>query len=30
MLKTEVVNKALDLGFEDIGFTTAEPFPTQR
>ncbi|MFX0104718.1 MAG: epoxyqueuosine reductase [Candidatus Hodarchaeota archaeon] len=30
MLKNDVINKAFDLGFEDIGFTTADPFPTQR
>jgi len=30
MLKKEIINKALDLGFEDIGFTTAEPYPSQK
>jgi epoxyqueuosine reductase len=28
--KSEVVKKALELGFEDIGFTTVEPFESQR
>ncbi len=30
MFKDEVVNKALELGFDDIGFTTAQPFPSQE
>ncbi|HPU90499.1 MAG TPA: hypothetical protein PL088_19150, partial [Spirochaetota bacterium] len=28
--KGEIINTARALGFEDIGFTTAEPFVTQR
>ncbi|MFX1239171.1 MAG: epoxyqueuosine reductase [Promethearchaeota archaeon] len=28
--KSEVINEALRLGFADIGFTTAEPFETQK
>jgi epoxyqueuosine reductase len=27
--RNDVIEKALELGFEDIGFTTAEPFPSQ-
>ncbi|MFX1489481.1 MAG: epoxyqueuosine reductase [Promethearchaeota archaeon] len=30
MLKSEVIKKALELGFEDIGFTTVEPFESQK
>ena len=30
MEKSEVVKKALELGFEDIGFTTMEPFESQK
>ncbi|MFW9824529.1 MAG: 4Fe-4S double cluster binding domain-containing protein [Candidatus Thorarchaeota archaeon] len=30
MEKSDVINKALELGFEDIGFTTIEPFESQR
>ena len=29
-LKSEIINEALKLGFADIGFTTAEPFESQR
>ncbi len=28
--RIDIVNKALELGFADIGFTTAEPFDTQK
>ena len=28
--RNEIVEKAYELGFEDIGFTTAEPFESQR
>ena len=28
--RSDVINKALELGFADIGFTTAEPFDTQK
>ncbi|MCU0576160.1 MAG: epoxyqueuosine reductase [Desulfobacterota bacterium] len=28
--RSEIVDKALELGFVDIGFTTAEPFVTQK
>ncbi|HVN72867.1 MAG TPA: 4Fe-4S double cluster binding domain-containing protein [Desulfomonilia bacterium] len=28
--RSDVVNKAYELGFADIGFTTAEPFDTQK
>ncbi len=28
--KNELIDKAHSLGFDDIGFTTAEPFETQR
>ena len=30
MQKSEVIKKALELGFEDIGFTTMEPFESQK
>ena len=30
MDKKDVINKALELGFEDIGFTTVEPFDSQK
>ena len=30
MEKSEVIKKALELGFEDIGFTTMEPFESQK
>ena len=30
MEKSEVIKKALELGFKDIGFTTMEPFESQR
>jgi len=30
MKKDELINKALELGFEDIGFTSAESFESQR
>ena len=30
MEKIDVINKALELGFEDIGFTTIEPFDSQE
>ena len=30
MEKSEVIEKALELGFEDIGFTTIEPFESQK
>ena len=30
MEKSEVIKKALELGFEDIGFTTIEPFESQE
>ncbi|MFX1524543.1 MAG: epoxyqueuosine reductase [Promethearchaeota archaeon] len=30
MEKSEVIAKALELGFEDIGFTTMEPFESQK
>ncbi|MGD0211421.1 MAG: 4Fe-4S double cluster binding domain-containing protein [Desulfomonilia bacterium] len=28
--RSDVINKALELGFADIGFTTSEPFDTQK
>lgn len=28
--KNEIIEKARECGFEDIGFTTADPFPEQR
>ena len=28
--KEDIINKAMELGFEDIGFTTAEPFENQK
>jgi len=28
--KDDLIKKAIDLGFDDIGFTTAEPFETQH
>ena len=28
--KNEVIDKAWELGFDEIGFTTAEPFPSQK
>lgn len=28
--KSEIIDKAVELGFEDIGFTTADTFETQR
>ncbi|MFX1344088.1 MAG: epoxyqueuosine reductase [Promethearchaeota archaeon] len=30
MEKSEVIKKALELGFDDIGFTTMEPFESQK
>jgi epoxyqueuosine reductase len=30
MDKKDVINKALELGFEDIGFTTVDPFDSQK
>ena len=30
MEKNEVIEKALELGFDDIGFTTMEPFESQK
>ena len=30
MQKSEVIKKAKELGFEDIGFTTMEPFESQK
>ena len=30
MNKKDVINKALELGFEDIGFTTVDPFDSQK
>lgn len=30
MEKTDVIKKALELGFEDIGFTTVDPFDSQE
>jgi len=30
LLKSEVIKKAFELGFEDIGFTTMEPFESQK
>lgn len=30
MEKSEVIKKALEIGFEDIGFTNMEPFESQR
>ncbi|GAI40792.1 unnamed protein product, partial [marine sediment metagenome] len=30
MKKKELINKAVELGFEDIGFTSAESFESQR
>jgi len=29
LTKTEIIDKARELGFDDIGFTTAESFPSQ-
>ncbi len=28
--RNDIINKALELGFADIGFTTSEPFDTQK
>ncbi len=28
--KTDIIDKAREFGFEDVGFTTAEPFESQR
>ena len=30
LIKTSIIEEALKLGFEDVGFTTAEPFVAQR
>jgi epoxyqueuosine reductase len=30
LTRSDVIEKALELGFADIGFTTAEPFDTQK
>ena len=30
MQKSDVIEKAVELGFADIGFTTAEPFESQK
>ncbi|MHA2393053.1 MAG: epoxyqueuosine reductase [Promethearchaeota archaeon] len=30
MEKSDIINKAIELGFEDIGFTTVEPFESQK
>ena len=30
LTKEEIIKKAHELGFEDIGFTTAEPFDSQK
>ncbi len=30
LTRDDIINKALELGFADIGFTTAEPFDTQK
>lgn len=30
MQKSDVINKAVELGFEDIGFTSIEPFDSQK
>ncbi len=30
MDKQDVIDKALELGFADVGFTTMEPFESQK